>query len=118
MKKIFTVLMAVFVLAIAVPASAQKKDPKQNANTRSVQGAVLTADDDPIEGAVVQLKDTRSLTIRSFITRANGTFQFQGLSPDVDYELKAESKGKTSSAKTLSSFDSRKQAVMNLKLDK
>jgi hypothetical protein len=39
------------------------------------------------------------------------------LSPDVDYELKADYQGASSSTKTLSTFDSRKTATINLKLN-
>lgn len=118
MKKYLTVLAGALLLAMAVPAFAQKRDTKENTTTRSVEGVVTDNAETPVEGAVVQLKDTKSLQIRSFITRTNGTYHFHGLSPDVDYELKADHQGKASSQRTLSSFDSRKQAVMNLKLDK
>lgn len=99
------------------PAAAQKKGDELN-NTRSVQGVVTTVSDSAVDGAVVQLKNTKTLQIRSFITKEGGTYAFQGLSPDVDYELKAEHQGTASAVRTLSSFDSRKKAVVNLKLDK
>jgi hypothetical protein len=105
-------------LVIAFPLAAQKKDARENATTRSVQGVVTDSGDNVLEGAVVQLKDTKSLQIRSFITRAGGEFHFHGLSKDIDYELKAEHQGKSSDDKRLSSFDSRRQAVINLKIDK
>ena len=74
------------------------------------------SNDNPVSGAVVYIKNNKTLQIRSFITKDGGTYYFHSLSPDVDYELHAESNGVTSSNKTLSSFDSRKQAVINLKL--
>ena len=80
--------------------------------------SVTDETDKTVDGAVVQLKNTKNLQIRSFITTDNGTYYFHGLSPDVDYELKAEFKSAESPTKTLSSFDSRKQAVINLKLAK
>jgi hypothetical protein len=110
--------LAVLVLALALPVAAQKKDARENATTRSVQGSVLDSADNGLEGAVVQLKDTKSLQIRSFITRAGGEYHFHGLSKDIDYELKAEHQGKASDDKRLSSFDSRRQAVINLKIEK
>lgn len=85
--------------------------------TRSVQGAVTNPDESPAVGAVVQLKNMKTLQIRSFITKEDGTYHFFELSPDVDYELKADFRGATSGSKTLSSFDSRKKAVINLKLN-
>jgi hypothetical protein len=70
-----------------------------------------------VAGAVVQLKNTKTLQVRSFITKDDGTYYFLGLSPDIDYELHAEYQGASSSTKTLSSFDSRKEAIINLKLN-
>ena len=109
---------AILLLAGAVAAfAASKKGEDQNA--RSVQGTVFDANDAAVNGAVVQLKNTKTLQIRSFITKENGAYYFHGLSPDVDYELKADNnQGASSSTKTLSSFDSRKEAVLNLKLSK
>jgi hypothetical protein len=69
-----------------------------------------------VNGAVVQLKNTKTLQIRSFITRDNGAYYFHGLSTDVDYEIRADFDGASSAARTLSSFDTRKQPVVNLKL--
>jgi hypothetical protein len=112
-----TVFCAALIAAVwlAPPALAQKKG--EDANTRTVQGTVTDASDAAVEGAVVQIKNIKSLQIRSFITKEHGAYYFHGLSPDVDYELKAEKQGNASSVKTLSSFDSRKQAVINLKLE-
>ena len=96
--------------------AAAKKGEDQN--VRSVQGTVSDASDNAVTGAVVQLKNTKTLQIRSFIAKEQGAYYFHGLSPDVDYELKAEYQGASSPTKTLSSFDSRKEAVINLKLAK
>ncbi len=108
-------VVAAVRLLCAFPVLAQKKGDEQN-TTRSVEGTVTAADDSPVNGAVVQLKNTKTLQIRSFITKEGGVYYFQGLSPDVDYELKAELQGAASPVKTLSSFDSRKKAVVNLKM--
>jgi len=107
------------VCALLLPASmafAQKK--KEETNVRTVQGTVTDASGEAVNGAVVQLKNIKTLQIRSFITKDNGAYYFHGLSTDVDYELRADYQGDTSGAKTLSTFDSRKTAVMNLKLSK
>ncbi len=115
MKTIWPVLLAVFLLC-APAGFAQKK--KGEGTTRSVQGLVTAAaDDSPVIGAVVQLKNTKTLQIRSFITKEDGTYHFYDLSPDIDYELKADYQGSSSSTKTLSTYDSSKQAVRNLKLN-
>jgi Carboxypeptidase regulatory-like domain len=109
------VFAALCVLALfGSLALAAKKD--ENANLRSVQGVVTNAQGEAINGAVVQLKNGKTLQIRSFITKENGAYFFHGLSTDVDYELRADYNEASSGDKTLSSFDSRKLAVMNLKL--
>jgi len=91
---------------------------KNDDHTRSVQGVVTSADEKPVSGAVVQIKNTKTLQIRSFITQDNGSYYFHELSPDVDYELRAfDSRHEASSpTKSLSSFDSRKLAILDLKL--
>ena len=106
--------IALALLLAAWPSPAQKK--KDTEQTRSVEGVVSAADDTPVNGAVVQLKNTKTLQIRSFITQTGGSYYFHGLSPDVDYELKADFSGASSPTKTLSTFDTRKSAVINLKL--
>ena len=95
----------------------QKKD-KEDPNSRRVKGVVMDASDSPVNGAVVQLKDTKTLQVRSFITQDNGSYHFAGLSTNVDYELKADHQGASSGTKTLSTFDSRREAIINLKVDK
>lgn len=114
MSRMWLVMLA--VLLVWAPAGfGQGK--KKDSNTRTVQGAVTAADDTAVVGAVVQLQDTKTKTVRSFITQKNGSYYFQGLSPDIDYELRASFQGASSPTKTLSSFDSRKDAVINLKLN-
>ena len=84
-----------------------------------MQGAVTNPDGSPATDAVVQLENTKTLQVRSYITKEDGIFHFYELGSDVDYKLKAEDKktGSSSDTKTLSSFDSRKQAIINLKLN-
>jgi carboxypeptidase family protein len=96
-------------------ALADKKD-KEAGNQRAVQGTVTDAQDAAVNGAVVYIKNSKTLQIRSFVTKDQGAYYFHSLSTDVDYELHAEHNGASSPNKTLSSFDSRKQAIINLKL--
>jgi hypothetical protein len=114
MNMIRLALAAVLLLSASATFAQKKKGAE---TTRSVQGTVTVADDSPINGAVVQLKNTKTLQIRSFITKEDGMYHFYDLSPDIDYELKADYQGASSSTKTLSSFDSRRQTVLNLKLN-
>jgi hypothetical protein len=99
--------------------SAQSKNKKdEDAGTRTVQGLVQNVDDMPLVGAVVQLKDMRTLQIRSFVTQDDGKYHFNGLKTEVDYQVKALYNGMSSPAKTVSLFDTRKIATLNLKLEK
>lgn len=116
MRGLWLVLAAVVLLVFSPCGLAQGKK-KADSQNRSVQGEVHSADDQVVPGAVVQLKNTKNLQIRSFITKEDGTYYFHGLSPDVDYELKADFHGASSGTKTLSSFDARKDAIINLKLN-
>jgi len=114
----YVAVAAALLLVCAAGLLAQEKKKKGEETTRSVQGVVTTAEDTPVVGAVVQLKDTKTLQIRSFISKENGAYYFYELSPDKDYELKADYQGASSGTKTLSLFDSRKKAIINLKLNK
>ena len=93
-----------------------KDDKKKSAAERPVQGIVSDAGGKPIVGAVVQLKNMRTLQVRSYITRDEGSYYFSGLNKDVDYEVKAQFNGKTSAPRTLSSFDTKAEPVMNLQI--
>ena len=115
MRKTLAAATAVLLLCtFGLFAQGKKKGEE---TTRSVQGTVSTAEDAPAAGAVVQLKNTKTLQIRSFIAKDNGSYYFHELSPDVDYELKADFQGASSPTKTLSSFDSKKTSNINLKLN-
>ena len=96
---------------------SQKDKKGDDPNVRAVTGTVRMTDDSLVNGAVVQLKNTKTMQVRSFITKVDGVYQFQGLSTNVDYELKAEAKGMVSPERTLSSFDDRKRAIVHLKLE-
>ena len=111
--KLIALVLVAFLLSIGSIAGSEK-----NSSTRTVQGVVTNASDQPVGKAIVQLKDTKTLQVRSFITQPDGRYHFAGLSDNVDYELKAEHNGAESDSKTLSVFDSRKTAVINLKLNK
>ncbi|MGA2434498.1 MAG: carboxypeptidase-like regulatory domain-containing protein [Bryobacteraceae bacterium] len=119
MKKILAVAGAALLLLCAAPrAGAQSWKKQQEPTVRSVQGIVTDHAGKPVAGAVVYLKDTKTLQIRSFITKEDGGYAFHGISINVDYELKAEHEGAKSDTRTLSVFDSRKEPVMDLKLKK
>jgi Carboxypeptidase regulatory-like domain len=87
-------------------------------DTRTVRGTVIDKDESPMASAIVHLKNVRTLSVRTYITDTGGAFRFSGLDPNVDYELHAEHGNLTSNSRTISSFDSRKEIVVPLKVDK
>src|SRR5690349_21724650 len=81
---------------------------EKTGNVRMLHGQILDPADNPVEKAVVYLKDKRSLRIMTFITTRDGSYRFNGLNLNQDYELRAEHEGVFSSTRTLSSLDGRK----------
>jgi hypothetical protein len=112
------ILVAFLAVACAQLLPAQKNKDKDDPTIRSLQGQVNDPDDKPVAGAVVQLKDTKTLQVRSFITQADGGYRFSGLRADTDYEIKADYSGMSSDNRRLSNFDTRKIATVILKLNK
>jgi hypothetical protein len=86
--------------------------------TRSIEGTVLSKSGAPVPGAIVLLKDTKTLQIRSFIAQQDGKYHFYGLSSDINYQVRAQSHDVTSPTKNVSVFDSHSRIVLNLKLKK
>lgn len=107
-------LAAAYCLVVPqLSVSAQSRGPVQ----RTVQGKVVDKSDAPLKGAVVYLKDGHTLSVMSKITDDQGAYRFGQLSQNTDYELWAESNGKKSKTKTISSFESRNSFNFNLKVD-
>ena len=120
-KRFQVLVVAALAMALSTGAFAQGKSREERraeANSRNVQGLVTGADDQPVSGAVVQLKDMRTLQVRSFITQSDGAYHFSGLRMDIDYQVVAKAGEATAGPRTLSIFDTRKDAIMNLKLEK
>lgn len=117
MSKIMT-RGAMGALLVLLSYSLFGQNSNEDTGTRSVQGVVTDASGSPAAKAVVQLKDTKTLQIQSFITEADGSYHFAGLSANVEYQIKADLDGATSGWKTLSVFNTKKVATVNLKVHK
>lgn len=104
------------VAAIAAALLLAGPHAEAQSQLRTVIGKVLNADNQPLQKAVVHLKNTRTLAIKTYITEADGSYRFSALAPNVDYEIYAEHNGDRSDTKTLSAFDNRTQLTVTLKI--
>jgi hypothetical protein len=116
--RLFCVGLILMFLASMSMAQDAKEQAKREAQLRTVHGVVTDKSDAPIASGVVFLKNTRSNAVRSYISDDAGNYRFSGLDPNTDYEIHAEKDGAKSPTRTVSSFDSKKDMVVNLKIDK
>jgi hypothetical protein len=107
------------ILSLLLVACAAAQGGKHDtANLKTVRGEVLDKSDNPVGTAVVFLKNVRSNQVRSYIADSRGNYRFSGLDPNADYELHAEKDGEKSQTRNVSSFESRMDIVLNLKLER
>jgi hypothetical protein len=102
------VLTLVLLTTLSLPAQTQ---------SRFLGGKVMDSNDQGIPRAIVYLKNTKTLVIKTYIAEQDGAYHFPGLSPNADYEVYAESNGKRSDVKTVSSFDTKPRLNINLRID-
>lgn len=120
MKKLIAVT-ALFLAAggfFSVPAARALETAQRGSQNepRTLVGHVMNAQNSPQQKAIVYLKNTKTLAIKTYISEGDGSFRFSGIAPNVDYEVYAEHEGAHSDTKTLSGFDSRKEVNMTLKI--
>ena len=107
---------AVIALGIAVALPAATQDKKNDAQLRTIRGTVLDKDETPLPSGVVYLLNTKTQAVKTYIADEAGNYRFSGLDPNVDYEVHAEHDDMTSATRTISSFDSRRDVELVLKL--
>ena len=118
MKKLGLSALLLLLLAAVLAANVQQaaaladKPPQM----RTLTGQVTNQENAPLPQAIVYLKNTKTMAVKTYIAGRDGTYRFNALSPNVDYQVHAEHHGKKSDTKTLSSFDSRPTAHINLKI--
>lgn len=121
-RRFLKISAALFLIFFAViPAHTQeesKAQKKAEAQLKTLHGSVIDKDENPVPSSVVYLKNVKSQAVKTYIADEAGNYRFSGLDPNVDYELHAEHDGLTSSTRTISSFDSRRDIEVVLKLSK
>lgn len=116
MKRPLFLLLVVMILlsALAVAARDQKKEPP----LRTVRGQVVDKDEKPLATAIVYLKNLSNKNETTHIADDDGNYRFSGLDPNVDYQIHAEHQGKSSAKRTISTFESRKEIIIQLRVDR
>lgn len=121
-------LPAILLLACMAPAQ-DGPDQKPNvflqndrvknqkeSNTRTIDGTVKDASDNPLADAIVQLKDTKTSNIVNFATKEDGKYVFRDLPMDINYELLAKHNNLSTPVKKISVYDTRKHVIVNFQL--
>jgi hypothetical protein len=116
---IATVSLSCLALQINIPMSGGSgSTPKKTRPTsKTLSGTVMNKSDQPIDGAVVYLKNMKTLAVKSFFARNDGSYRFPQLPLNTDFEVYAEKDGKKSAVKTISQFDDRFSPTINLHID-
>jgi hypothetical protein len=98
---------------VALPTAAIAQTTQQ----RVVQGKVELSSGGMAKGAIVYIKNGKTLEVRTYISTEDGSYRFGQLNPDADYTVWAEYQGKKSKERTISSFDTKKIFNVPLKID-
>ncbi|HLG99346.1 MAG TPA: carboxypeptidase-like regulatory domain-containing protein [Bryobacteraceae bacterium] len=127
-------LASIFSLCAALsPAFAQQTNPNDNnkpsiilenkekppkpSDARTISGFVKDRNENPISGAIVQLKDMKTSKVIDFATQDDGRFIFKDLHMDIDYQLTAKHDGEAPVTKKVSTYDTRKNVVLTFRLE-
>ena len=106
--------LAMFMSVAAVGFAQNNK--KGDAELRTIHGSVVDSSDSPAPTSVVYLMNAKTEAVRTYIADDAGNYRFSGLDPNVDYQIHAEHNDSASPTRTISSFDTRKDISLTLKL--
>jgi hypothetical protein len=126
-------LVPAFVLVLASLAPAQHQNPspgdnsnvilqnnrtkaEKESNTRTIDGTVKDASDNPLTEAIVQLKNTKTMSVVDYVTKDDGKFVFNDLPMDVNFELLAKHGDLVTPVKKVSIYDTRKHVIVNFQV--
>ncbi len=116
LKRISALLIVLaMTLSLATSSAFGQKKEKVPAE-KTVTGIVTDVNGNAVPGAVVQLKNMKTLQVKSFIAKEKGDYYFHGLSVDVDYQLLAQANGKESPTRTISTFDNHMTLTINFQV--
>ncbi len=108
----------VLALGLCLAQATKAQDKKRESQLRTVHGSVVDHDENPLPSSVVYLKNVRTQAVKTYIADDAGRYRFSGLDPNVDYEIHAQKGDSSSPLRRISSFDSRKDIEVILKIVK
>jgi len=126
------VAISLVCLCAAISIAAQQPDPNSRpmatfgndrpktskpSKFRVIEGVVKDKSDNPVSGAIVQLKDLRTSKVVDFATHDDGKFAFRDLRLDVNYELVAKHDNLVSLPKKVTIYDTRHNVILTFKLE-
>ncbi len=97
-------LLALFALVVTLQGDA----------VRAVHGTVVDRRGNLLPTSVVEIENSVTLDIQSFIVHEDGEFHFKNLSPDVDFSIHANYRGHVSKTVTVSKFSEGKDDKITL----
>jgi len=115
-RRVVSLLAFLMMFPLLAPSTGFAQNSKHEAQLETVRGVVLDKTDNSVAASVVFLKNVRTNQVKSYIADSQGNYRFSGLDPNSDYELHAEKDGAKSQTRNVSSFDTRMDIVLNLKL--
>jgi Carboxypeptidase regulatory-like domain len=115
-----SILVSCAAAQLTLPLGGSSSEPtekKIKPTSKMLTGTVWDKADKPIPGAVVYLKNMKTLSVKSFFADKDGSYRFPSLALNTDYEVYAEFDGKKSDTKGISQFDDRFNPTINLKIN-
>jgi hypothetical protein len=107
------------VAALLIGIAAGNASPQNSKSLlRTIHGTVVDRNEAAVKSCVVYLKNLRTSDVSTRISDDNGQFRFSGLDPNADYQINAQYGGACSDPRTVSSFDSRTDVDLTLKLNR
>jgi protocatechuate 3,4-dioxygenase beta subunit len=116
--QIFWTTVILLLALVSTAAQDAKQEAKKEAQLRTVHGLVMDKSENPVSESVVYLKNDRNNIVRTLYTDSSGKYRFSGLDPNTDYEIYAQKDDSKSATRTVTSYDSRKDVELNLKIDR
>lgn len=99
-----------WALAVAVLIMAMAMTGEES---RSISGVVTDKRGNLLPGAVVEIDNTITKEIQSYIVQKDGRYHFEDLNPNVEFVLHALYHGHVSKSSTLTKFNGATHAKMD-----